>query len=150
MAENSDIILNLLQILGAVGAFKGIEILIKYLKNRKKIKTDDSKDLYEKYSESCDRYIKQTAEFEETIIELRNSNIEMQCKMFEMNKKLDAKNDIITSLKEEISKLTEKIVDNTKVITELIQRTEVLENIKCEREGCENRIPPEKTIRIKA
>ena len=39
MAEHTQTALNLLQILIAIGAFKGIEILIKYLINRKKNKT---------------------------------------------------------------------------------------------------------------
>ena len=141
MAEHTETALNLLQILIAIGAFKGLEILIKYIINRKKNKTNNIDDLYKKYSESCDTYMRQTEEMQATITELRHGSIAMEKRIIEMDKKLDEKNQVIISLKEETHQ-------NTKVITELLDRAKLLESMKCEREPCENRIPPKKSIRI--
>ena len=151
MAEHTQTALTLLEILIAIGAFKGIEILIKYLINRKKNKTNNIDDLYKKYSESCDTYIEQTEAMQVTITELRNSNIAMEKRLIELEKKLDEKNQIIISLKEEIMELVQKTQQNTKVVNDLLERSKFLDSIKCEREGCDNRIPPKrKTKQAKA
>lgn len=148
MAEHTQTALNLLQILIAIGAFKGIEILIKYLINRKKNKTNNIDDLYKKYSESCDTYIEQTEAMQKTITELRKTSIAMEHRLIEMDKKLDEKNEIINALKKEVHELTAQISKNSDVINELLKRAELLESIKCERDGCDDRIPPKKSIRI--
>lgn len=148
MAEHTQTALNLLQILIAIGAFKGIEILIKYLINRKKNKTNNIDDLYKKYSESCDTYIEQTEAMQKTITELRKTSIAMEHRLIEMDKKLDEKNEIINALKKEVHELTSQIESNSANVNELLKRAELLESIKCEREGCDDRIPPKKSIRI--
>lgn len=148
MAEHTQTALNLLQILIAIGAFKGIEILIKYLINRKKNKTNNIDDLYKKYSESCDTYIEQTEAMQKTITELRKTSIAMEHRLIEMDKKLDEKNEIINALKKEVHELTSQIESNSANVNELLKRAEILESIKCERDGCDDRIPPKKSIRI--
>ena len=148
MAEHTQTALNLLQILIAIGAFKGIEILIKYLINRKKNKTNNIDDLYKKYSESCDTYIEQTEAMQKTITELRKTSIAMEHRLIEMDKKLDEKNEIINALKKEVHELTSQIESNSANVNELLKRAELLESIKCERDGCDDRIPPKKSIRI--
>ena len=150
MEVNTTTWLEILYILIAVGALEGIKIGWKYFFNRKKNKVNDINDLYRKYNENTDRYIAQTEKMENTITELRNGSLAMEERIIEMSKKLDEKNQIIMSLQKETHALTEKTQQNTIVIKDLLKRAEVLENIKCEREGCENRIPPEKTILIKA
>ena len=148
MAEHTQTALTLLEILIAIGAFKGIEILIKYIINRKKNKTNNIDDLYKKYSESCDTYIEQTEAMQKTITELRQSSISMEQKLIEMDRKLEEKNEIINTLKKEVHELTAQISKNSEVINELLERSKYLDSIKCEREPCENRIPPKKSIRI--
>ena len=150
MEGHTTTLLNILYILIAVGSLEGIKISWKYFFNRKKNKVNDINDLYRKYNENTDRYIAQTEKMENTITELRNGSLAMEERIIEMSKKLDEKNQIIMSLQKETHALTEKTQQNTIVIKDLLKRAEVLENIKCEREGCENRIPPEKTILIKA
>ena len=148
MAEHTQTALTLLEILIAIGAFKGIEILIKYIINRKKNKTNNIDDLYKKYSESCDTYIEQTEAMQKTITELRKTSIAMEHRLIEMDKKLDEKNEIINALKKEVHELTSQIESNSANVNELLKRAELLESIKCERDGCDDRIPPKKSIRI--
>lgn len=142
MADKTQIALTLLEILIAIGSFKALEIFIKYLINRKKDKTNNIEDLYKKYSDSCDTYIEQTASMQVTITELRNESLEMGKRIIEMDKKLDEKNQIIMNLKAEIIELVNKTQQNTKIISDLLKRAEFLDSIKCEREPCDNRIPP--------
>ena len=150
MNEKTQLTLTLIEILIAIGTFKGLEIFIKHLINRKKTKTKDLGDIYKEFAENTDKYMKQTEEMQTTITDLRNESLCMGRRLIEMDKKLDEKNQIIISLKNEVHSLNDKTQQNTKVISDLLKRAEVLENIKCEREGCENRIPPKKTIKIKA
>ena len=150
MEVNTTTWLEILYILIAVGALEGIKIGWKYVFNRKKNKVTDIDELYKKYNENTEKYMEQTEKMENTITELRNGSIKMEQRIIDMSKKLDEKNQIIMSLQKETHALTEKTQQNTIVIKDLLKRAEVLENIKCEREGCENRIPPEKTILIKA
>ena len=148
MTEHKETIITILQILLAIGTFEGLKISWKYLFTNKKDKTKNVSDLYSEFIKNTADYMKQTEEMQGTITELRNNSIVMEERMMEMAKKDDDKNQIIISLQNEIGSLTVKIQQHTNVISDLLKRAEVLEGIKCEREGCENRIPPKKSIRI--
>ena len=149
MADKVDTAQTLLQILIAIGAFKGIEIFIKYLINRKKEKTNNIDDLYKKYSESCDTYMEQTAVMQKTITELRSSSVEMEARLIEMDKKLDEKNQIIVSLRQEVHSLNDETQKLKDAVSDLIKSKEILDGLKCEREDCESRIPAKNKSKIK-
>lgn len=141
MTEHKETIITILQILLAIGTFEGLKISWKYLFTNKKDKTKSVSELYSEFTKNTADYMKQTEEMQNTITELRNNGIAMEKRIIEMDKKLDGKNQIILSLKEETHQ-------NTKVIKELLDRAKLLESVKCERDDCENRIPPKKSIRI--
>lgn len=135
MADHSQTALNVIQILILVGGVTGIQVLVRYLWNIKKNKSINTKDLYAMFNESTKDYIEQTADLSKLVTEMRQKNNEMQQTLFCMDQKLDAKN-------KQIQQLSEETKENTKKITELLERSEILENKKCEREECETRIPP--------
>ena len=141
MTEHRETLMTLLQILLAIGAFEGLKISWKYIFTNKREKTKNISELYGEFTKNTAEYMRQTEEMQATITELRHGSIAMEKRIIEMDKKLDEKNQVIISLKEETHQ-------NTKVITELLDRAKLLESMKCERDPCENRIPPKKSIRI--
>lgn len=142
MTEHRETLMTLLKILLAIGAFEGLKISWKYIFTNKREKTKSISELYGEFTKNTSEYMKQTEEMQGTITELRNNSIAMEKRIIEMDKKLDEKNQIILSLKNETHLLTERTKQNTKVITELLDRAKLLESIKCEREDCNDRIPP--------
>ena len=149
MEETSKTILTLIQILVAFGAFEAIKIGIKYFVNRKRNKIHNAKKDYLDFNETAQEYIQQTAEMAKTITELRNQSLEQEERIIEMNKKLDEKNQLIISLSETISELNDKIVGLAEKLDEVLERAKILDSIKCERDGCENRIPPQNKTKTK-
>ena len=135
MEETSKTILTLIQILVAFGAFEAIKIGIKYFINRKRNKVTTAKDNYLDFNKTAQEYIHQTAEMAQTITNLRNQSLKQEERIIEMSKKLDEKNQLLTSLSQEINELTKKL-------DEVLERAKLLDTIKCEREDCDNRIPP--------
>ena len=142
MEETSKTILTLIQILVAFGAFEAIKIGIKYLVNRKRNKRKTAKETYIDFEESTSKYMKQTAEMAQTITDLRNQSLEQEERLIEMDKKLDEKNQLLMSLSEEINHLTQRL-------EEVLERAKMLDTIKCEREDCDNRIPPQSKKKTK-
>ena len=142
MEETSKTILTLIQILVAFGAFEAIKIGIKYFVNRKRNKIHNAKKDYLDFNETAQEYIQQTAEMAKTITELRNQSLEQEERIIEMNKKLDEKNKLLECLGQEIANLTKKL-------DEVLERAKILDSIKCEREGCENRIQPQNKTKTK-
>lgn len=143
MTEHRETLMTLLQILLSIGAFEGLKIGWKYIFTNKRDKTKSISELYSEFTKNTAEYMRQTEEMQTTITELRHGSIAMEKRIIEMDKKLDEKNQVIISLKEETHQ-------NTKVIAELLDRAKLLESMKCERETCENRIPPKQkqSIRI--
>ena len=137
MEETSKTILTLIQILVAFGAFEAIKIGIKYFVNRKRNKVHNAKKDYLDFNETAQEYIQQTAEMAKTITDLRNQSLEQEERLIEMSKKLDEKNRLLECLGKEIATLTKKL-------DEVLERAKLLDSIKCEREDCDNRIPPTK------
>ena len=150
MNEKTQLTLTLIEILIAIGTFKGLEIFIKHLINRKKTKTKDLGDIYKEFAENTDKYMKQTEDMQTTITDLRNESLCMGRRLIEMDKKLDEKNQIIISLKNEVHTLNDETQKLKTLVTDLLKSKEVLEDVKCERVNCETRIPPKKTTKIKA
>ena len=149
MADKTETALKLLQILIAIGAFKGIEIFIKYLINRKKDKTKSICDMYKEFAENTDKYIKQTEDMQNTITDLRNESLCMGKRLIEMDKKLDEKNQIIVSLRKEVHSLNDETQKLKDAVSDLIKSKEILDGLKCEREDCESRIPAKNKSKIK-
>ena len=149
MADKTQTALTLFEILIAIGAFKGIEMFVKYLINRKKDKTKSIGDMYKEFAENTDKYIKQTEDMQNTITDLRNESLCMGKRLIEMDKKLDEKNQIIVSLRKEVHNLNDETQKLKDAVSDLIKSKEILDGLKCEREDCENRIPAKNKSKIK-
>jgi uncharacterized coiled-coil protein SlyX len=145
--DSLDIFIKIMQIIIAIASFKGLDMLWNYTINHKKFKSKNLKDLYQEYTESVEKYMLQTSEMEKTITVLRNKSLEAEERMILMSSTLEEKNRLIEKLSDTITELNERIICLGRKLDDVISRAERLDAIKCEREGCDNRIPP--TPRVK-
>lgn len=149
MTSNYAFLIELGKFIAAIGGFKIVESVWKYFRNRKKDKLSDASDFMEKYSKLLNTYMEQSDKMEATITELRKNDLEKDERINLMDKKLDERNQLVMSLSADIKGHTKKIDELLKKVKVLDNINKILDNMKCERLDCTNRIPAKKTIQIK-
>ena len=133
-AEVNTIITSLATVIGALGGYKLIKLIITYRAKSRREDVQDDATTYGIYKKELKSFLETIAELRAQVTDLLRNDSEREKKIIELESKVDQKNQYIFNLSQTTRENTDKIENQAREIVDL-------KYLKCEREDCDTRIP---------